>query len=408
MGFVEKFNFFGTEAIQIPCIRKEGAPTTETEGAVGCLYMDTLTGELYKCTAIADGVYTWKPIIEESIPTDAELLKSGLTLTEESGLIGNGTWTISSVDEPFLNPDGINKYCTRKLKTSFLPYVESGDTPWKYNFWKNGANISVELTYAAAKENNFVTDIDFDEVAISYGYGWTGDGTDSVTLYISESDKYKYNKILVIGDSISTDAYGTYTKWVSVLINDGFFPTNTTNNSVSATGFVAKYTGDDPEADNDFITRLASVENKSDYDLVIVFGGINDYIQSVPLGESGSDDTVYFKPAVDSFFSYLVNNFTQARIAVLSPLRTYNIYANTGGIKQEEYAAYIRDVAKSYCLPVLNLTEESGFCPFVDTFKEMWTLIPNGYNTADGVHPNAEYQKKYLAPMIRRFLENLA
>lgn len=59
MGFVEKFNFFGTEAKQIPCICGEGMPTTETEGAVGCLYMDTLTGETYKCVAVADSVYTW-------------------------------------------------------------------------------------------------------------------------------------------------------------------------------------------------------------------------------------------------------------------------------------------------------------------------------------------------------------
>ncbi len=220
-------------------------------------------------------------------------------------------------------------------------------------------------------------------------------------------ETYADKKVLVIGDSISSDAYGNYKKWVTNLIDEGKLKlSNTTNSSQHATGFVARYSSQTPD---DFITRLEAITNKSKYDLVIVFGGINDYIQNVPLGgEDGeTDKTVYFKPAVDYFFNYLVENFTQARICVLLPLRTYNIYPNTAGNKQEVYAQYIYDVAKSYCLPVLNLTEESGFCPFNDTFKQMWTLIPSGYTNPDGTHPNAEYEKKYLAPMIWKFISGL-
>ena len=103
-----------------------------------------------------------------------------------------------------------------------------------------------------------------------------------------------------------------------------------------------------------------------------------------------------------------MENFPNARIVVLSPLRTYNVYANTAGHLQTEYADYIRQVAKQYCLPVLNLTEESGFCPFYDSFKNRWTLIPEGYEGGDGVHPNEAYQKDFLAPMIRGFLGQFA
>lgn len=39
-----------------------GAPTTETVGAVGCQYMDTNNGDMYKCTAVSDGVYIWVPV----------------------------------------------------------------------------------------------------------------------------------------------------------------------------------------------------------------------------------------------------------------------------------------------------------------------------------------------------------
>lgn len=247
-----------------------------------------------------------------------------------------------------------------------------------------------------------VTPADFKNVIITIDQEI--DSVDSVL-----SDK----KVLVLGDSISADYYQDYNKWVTVLKNDRFFSANTTNSSTHATGFVARYTAEDENAKNDFIDRVTAIEGKDSYDLVIVFGGINDYIQNVEMGESGGDKDVYFKPAVDYFFEYLVKNFAQARIVVLSPLRTYNVWKNTAGGSQDtghyqtEYAAYIREVAKSYCLPILNLTEESGFCPFVDEFRAKWTLVPSGYTSADGVHPNAEYQEQFLAPMIKGFLTKL-
>lgn len=43
-------------------ITGKGAPSNKTVGVVGRQYMDTDTGALYKCTAAADGVYTWMPV----------------------------------------------------------------------------------------------------------------------------------------------------------------------------------------------------------------------------------------------------------------------------------------------------------------------------------------------------------
>ena len=212
------------------------------------------------------------------------------------------------------------------------------------------------------------------------------------------------SKTLIIGDSISADAYGGYPKWVTDLINSGVLSANTVNSSQHATGFVARYNN---EA-NDFITRLKAIQDPETYDLVVVFGGINDYIQNIPMGsESGTDYTVSFKPAVNEFFDYLIQNFTQARLCVLLPLRNYQNWQNSVDEYQQAYSEYIKQVASEYCLPVLNLTEDSGFCPYVSTFSEMWTLIPEGYQHGDGVHPNEEYQRKFLAPMIKHFLQRL-
>lgn len=337
--------------------------------------------------------------------TDEEILMSadGLILTHDNGLISLGTWTSTSTDTPFIDSSGA-KMCTRKIKTSKLPQRVSGPTPWQYTFWKYGVNLGTQLTYADAQAAGFVTDLDFDEVAVNYGYG-NKDGV-TVGFMLPTQSSSGFSKVLVMGDSCSTDYYGSYTKWVTMLMDDGIFPaTNTTNDSIHATGFVARYNN---EA-NDFLTRIEAITDKSSYDLVVVFGGINDFIQAIPMGggDGETDTATYFKPAVDYFFDYLVNNFTQARIVILSPLRTYHPYPNTSGFAQSEYTAYIREKAKSYCLPVLNLSEESGFIPFNDTFKNMWTFT--GWSggdgtTGDGVHPSEEYIRKFLAPMIKGFL----
>lgn len=211
-------------------------------------------------------------------------------------------------------------------------------------------------------------------------------------------------KVFILGDSISTDYYGNYEKWVTKLCTEGFFSTaNVTNDSIHATGFVARY-GDDA---NDFISRIKAVTDPDGYDLVVVFGGVNDYINNVPLGEPGGSDLSEFKPAVDHFFEFLVSTFSSARICVLSPMRTYQTWENTEGEYMQAYAEYIREVAEFYSLPVLNLTDESGFCPWVTSFREKWTLMPEGYDIHDGTHPTEEYGEKFLAPMIKKFLASL-
>ena len=68
MNYVEHLNMYGVDAKQIPSITGAGVPTTSTEGAVGCLYMDTTTGSLYKCTAATDEEYIWEFVGGNIVP----------------------------------------------------------------------------------------------------------------------------------------------------------------------------------------------------------------------------------------------------------------------------------------------------------------------------------------------------
>lgn len=277
----------------------------------------------------------------------------------------------------------------------------------------------------AADIQNVIVSVDQALTGEATAAGWVNTGVRYASYVLTDADKdaiaarlessspLSGKKVLIIGDSISADYYGNYSKWVTVLKNEGFLPSDTENDSIHATGFVARYTGDDTNAQNNFLDRIKAISSPASYDLVLVFGGINDYIGNVEMGSSGGSATTYFKPAVDAFFDYLVKNFTGARIVVLTPLRTANTGKNTAGgsqstgHEQTDYAAYIRDVATGYCLPVLDLNTSSGFCPFVESFRTAWTLIPSGYTEPDGVHPNAAYQSQFLAPQIKGFLSGL-
>ena len=58
MNFVDTLDIMGTAVRLIPCMTGSGAPTSETDGDVGTLYLDRTCGTIYVCTDIG----RWKPL----------------------------------------------------------------------------------------------------------------------------------------------------------------------------------------------------------------------------------------------------------------------------------------------------------------------------------------------------------
>ena len=99
MNFVKNHNQYGVEAKEIPCLTGYGEPTEETEGAVGCLYMDRHTGDIYKCTYAADGVYVWKGL-GGTAEADGITLTDHITGATYSIFVTNGKLAMESVESP--------------------------------------------------------------------------------------------------------------------------------------------------------------------------------------------------------------------------------------------------------------------------------------------------------------------
>ena len=148
---------------------------------------------------------------------------------------------------------------------------------------------------------------------------------------------------------------------------------------ISGTRFARQY-----GADNypwPFTERFKSMPD--DADLVVVFGGTNDYGHGdAPFGGSADRTNDTFVGACHYLFSGLVKKYPNARIVILTPLQTsydQNPSGNTGK-PLIDYVDTIIEVAAHYSLPVLDLYRTAGICPRIP--EQLTRFMP------DGLHPN--------------------
>lgn len=129
-------------------------------------------------------------------------------------------------------------------------------------------------------------------------------------------------------------------------------------------------------------------EMKDSADIIVVFGGTNDYGHGdAPLGSFSDRTDETFYGACHTLFSGLINKYPDSVIVIMTPLHRCdenNLYGD-GSKKQEmypliTYVDVIREVAQFYSLPVCDLYSNSGIQPENEKQKELF--MP------DGLHPN--------------------
>lgn len=141
-------------------------------------------------------------------------------------------------------------------------------------------------------------------------------------------------------------------------------------------------------------------------DIVVVFGGTNDYGHGdAPLGKF-SDKTPYtFYGACHELFEKLIEKYSESVIVVMTPLhRLDEVNPKGNGSKKVDvaplsvYVDIIKEVARYYSLPVCDLYANSGMQPNIPIIKEKY--IP------DGLHPN-DKGNAIIAERLGEFLKSL-
>lgn len=150
-----------------------------------------------------------------------------------------------------------------------------------------------------------------------------------------------------------------------------------------------------PRIDLDFCSRVETMD--PDADLIVVFGGTNDYGHGdAPLGEM-SDRTVWtFYGACHTLFTDLIEKYPDKPIVVLTPMHRVTEEERTPSLQR--YVQAIREIAEFYSLPVLDLFATLGIQPRIPAQKALYF--------ADLVHPNEAGHEK-IARKLKRFLENM-
>lgn len=150
--------------------------------------------------------------------------------------------------------------------------------------------------------------------------------------------------------------------------------------------------------DLDFPSRVA--EMAPDADLIVVFGGTNDFGHGdAPFGDFSDRTVDTFCGALHVLFTSLLEKYPEAAIMVMTPLHRFTEdIPNMHGKVLKDYVDMIRRAAEFYSLPVLDLYAVSGIQPAVPVMKEKF--MP------DGLHPN-DAGHVILTNKIVKFIESL-
>ena len=160
----------------------------------------------------------------------------------------------------------------------------------------------------------------------------------------------------------------------------------------------------DPKIDRDFCLRASEMDENAD--VVVVFGGTNDFGHGdAPFGTLHDRTPDTFCGACHVLFQALLRRYPVAKIVVVTPLHRVNESDPRGDGSRTtparplaDYVGALRQIAQEYQLPVLDLYAEG-------------MLDPNDPDTQaryvpDGLHPN-DAGHVILAEKLRSFLESL-
>ncbi|MBQ8320004.1 MAG: SGNH/GDSL hydrolase family protein [Clostridia bacterium] len=144
--------------------------------------------------------------------------------------------------------------------------------------------------------------------------------------------------------------------------------------------------------DRHFLMRVGEMTEGAD--LIVVFGGTNDFGQTdaSPIGQWGDKSIDTFYGALYVLYKDLIEKYPFANILVVTPLpRRDGAVKNVYGYLLQDYVQAIIRTANYFSLPILDLYRNSGMNPEMDIINELMFF--------DGLHPNEAGHKRIFERM---------
>lgn len=148
--------------------------------------------------------------------------------------------------------------------------------------------------------------------------------------------------------------------------------------------------------DEDFNKRADALSEKAD--LVVVFGGTNDYGHGdAPFGNLSDDTADTYCGACRRLFSVLTDKYGRGRVAAVTPMLRTDITAPKNGKTLADYAAVLRSMAEEFGVPVLDMQKNRVLDPSTEQGGLLFT---------DGLHPN-DAGHEILGKTVAEFLRSI-
>lgn len=237
--------------------------------------------------------------------------------------------------------------------------------------------------------------------------------------------RWQGRSVAIIGDSISDSTHvGTTRCWWEMLADStGLIPTCYAVNGATILDMqkqMAKAVEQQPAGRT--------------WDLVLIFGGTNDFNASVPLGEiyataqeqtvkdgqectllhrSFTTDNATFCGRLNNLLSAVKQQLPQAQVLLLTPIhRGYaafgsrnvqpdELWANREGLFLEHYIETLQKASRAWAVPVLDLNAACQLFPIYPSYD---ATVHRTHT--DRLHPNAEGHRR-MALTVQGYLEHI-
>lgn len=164
-----------------------------------------------------------------------------------------------------------------------------------------------------------------------------------------------------------------------------------------------------PRYDLCFCGRAFDMDTTAD--MVIVYGGVNDYIHGdAPFGKIGETTPATYCGGVYFLMHYLRKNYGDKPIVFMTPARCFlrkevddlipskHVRKISGGMPLVDYVDVILETAKQFQIPVLDLYRNLGIDPHDQAMFDTYTI--------DGLHFNDDGHA-LIANLLKTFIESI-
>ncbi len=205
-------------------------------------------------------------------------------------------------------------------------------------------------------------------------------------------------KIACLGDSITEGIADVSYNYVHHLAE--MSGAEVLNFGVSATRIATRLIPYHIESWNEsFLLRAEKMTDK--YDVILIFGGTNDYAREnpTPLGDMTSTDEHTFYGALKALYNKVILAHPEATVVAITPLHR-RAEKNYGleGLELLDYVNAVREVASWYSIPVIDLWNTSGIQAQNQEIMDLYLR--------DGLHPTQRGAER-IAERIYAFLKAL-